>query len=179
MLPFWVSGIGIVGSMVGYYVVGTREGASQRDLALALHKGLFVASIIIVVVSAIVIHFFFEGRRNDGWAIFACIVVGLFAGGLIGQISEYFTAYSYWPTQSIAKANFFKCDMQLKLKANLRLKPEAKKLKLKPTLKLKSKLAKIQAKAQAIEQVQANAQAEAQAKPEAKSQAKVKAQAKA
>ena len=104
MLPFCVSGIGIVASIAGYYVVGIKEEASQKDLLLALHKGLFVTSMIIVGVSALVIHFFFEGRKNDGWSIFGCIAIGLFAGALIGQITEYFTSYSYWPTRSIAKA---------------------------------------------------------------------------
>jgi len=104
MLPFWVSGIGIIGSIAGFYVVGTREGASQKNLLVALHKGLFVTSILVVGFSAILIHLFFQGRTNDGWHIFACIVIGLFAGAFIGQITEYFTSYFYWPTQSIAKA---------------------------------------------------------------------------
>lgn len=104
MLPFWISGIGIVASIGGYYVVGTREGASQKELMIALHKGLLVTSMIIVLVSAIVIPIFFQGRKNDGWSIFACIVIGLFSGALVGQITEYFTSYAYWPTQSIAKA---------------------------------------------------------------------------
>jgi K(+)-stimulated pyrophosphate-energized sodium pump len=30
MLPFWVSGVGIVAAMCGYFVVGTKEGASQK-----------------------------------------------------------------------------------------------------------------------------------------------------
>mmetsp|Transcript_20727 Transcript_20727/g.42641 ORF Transcript_20727/g.42641 Transcript_20727/m.42641 type:complete len:768 (+) Transcript_20727:173-2476(+) len=104
MLPFWIAGIGIIGSIAGYYVVGAKEGASQRDLMFALHKGFFVTMIIIVGISALVINFFFAGRSDEGWAIFACIVIGLLAGAMIGQITEYFTSYSYWPTQSIAKA---------------------------------------------------------------------------
>ena len=104
MLPFWVAGIGIVGSIAGYYVVGAKEGSSQTDLLFALHKGFFVTSMTIVALSALVIHFFFVGRTNEGWAIYLCIVIGIFAGAMIGQITEYFTSYSYWPTQSIAKA---------------------------------------------------------------------------
>ena len=104
MLPFWVAGIGIIASMAGYFVVGTKEGASQRDMLFALHKGAFVASIIIIGFSALTMFFFFEGREDVGWSIFGCIVIGLFAGVLIGQVTEYFTSYSYWPTQSIAAA---------------------------------------------------------------------------
>ena len=104
MLPFWIAGIGIVASMCGYFVVGTKEGASQKDLLFALHKGSFVASVLVIGFSALIMAFFFEGREGEGWSIFGCIVIGLFAGALIGQITEYFTSYSYWPTQSIAEA---------------------------------------------------------------------------
>jgi len=104
MLPFWISGIGIIASIAGYFVVGTKEGASQKDLLFAFHKGSVVASMIIVAFSALTIHVSFKGRESDGWSIFGCIVIGLFSGALIGQITEYFTSYSYWPTQSIAKA---------------------------------------------------------------------------
>ena len=104
MLPFWISGIGIIASVAGYYIVGTKEGASHKDLLFALHKGFFVTSITIVGFTALMIHNFFEGRKKEGWSIFWCVGIGLFAGALIGQITEYFTSYSYWPTQSIAKA---------------------------------------------------------------------------
>jgi len=104
MLPFWISGFGVVASIAGYWVVGTKEGASQKDLMFSLTKGSVVASMTVVGFSATIIHNFFEGREGDGWAIFACIVIGLFAGALMGQTTEYFTSYSYWPTQSIAEA---------------------------------------------------------------------------
>ena len=73
MLPFWISGVGIVASMVGYYTVGAKEKASQKDLLFALHKGLFSTSITIIGFSAIIIAMFFDGRRSEGWSIFGCI----------------------------------------------------------------------------------------------------------
>lgn len=104
MLPFWVASIGIIASMVGYFVVGTKEEASQKDLLFALHKGTCVASLMIIGLSALIVAFFFDGRNSDGWAIYGCTVIGLLGGILIGQITEYFTSYSYWPTRSIAAA---------------------------------------------------------------------------
>jgi len=104
MLPFWISGVGIVASIAGFLVVGTKEGASQKDLLFSFHKGLFVASMTVVGFSVVIIQKFFEGRESEGWSIFGCIVIGLFSGALNGQITEYFTSYSYWPTQSIARA---------------------------------------------------------------------------
>merc|ERR1719162_2025370 len=104
MLPFWIMGNGIIASIFGYFIVGIKDGASQKDLLFALHKGSFVASVLIIGFSALTMAFFFEGREQDGWAIFGCIVIGLVADVLIGQITEYFTSYSYWPTRSIADA---------------------------------------------------------------------------
>jgi K(+)-stimulated pyrophosphate-energized sodium pump len=104
MMPFWVAGAGIVASIFGYFVVGTKENASQKDLLFALHKGTIVASMLVIAFSAVICAFLFEGREEDGWKIFGCIVIGLAAGVLIGQVTEYFTSYSYWPTQSITEA---------------------------------------------------------------------------
>ena len=52
MLPFWIAGAGIIASLFGYFVVGTKEGASQKDLLFALHKGVIVASFLVVGFSA-------------------------------------------------------------------------------------------------------------------------------
>ena len=104
MLPFWIAGAGIVASLFGYFVVGTKEDASQKDLLFALHKGTIVASVFVIGFSALIVAFLFEGREDRGWKIFGCIIIGLVAGVLIGQVTEYFTSYEYWPTQSITEA---------------------------------------------------------------------------
>lgn len=104
MLPFWIAGAGIVASVVGYFLVGTKEGASQKELLFALQKGTLASSVLVVIFSAAMCATLFEGREKEGWEIFGCIVIGLFAGVLIGQVTEYFTSYSYWPVQSITDA---------------------------------------------------------------------------
>lgn len=104
MLPFWISGAGIISAMVGFFAVGTKDGASQHDLMFALHKGTIVSSILVVGFSALIVGFLFQDRQGDGWEIFGCICIGLFAGVMIGQVTEYFTSYAYWPTRSITDA---------------------------------------------------------------------------
>ena len=104
MLPFWIAGSGILASLFGYFVVGTKEGASQKELLFALHKGTLVASSFVIAFAAVLCGTLFEGREERGWKIFACIVIGLVAGVLIGQVTEYFTSYEYWPTKSITDA---------------------------------------------------------------------------
>jgi len=104
-LPFWIAGAGIVASMFGFYAVSTKDGANQRQLMMALHKGVISSSVLVLAFSAIIVSQFFPGdQAAEGWKIFACIAIGLIAGILIGQATEYYTSYSFWPTQSITEA---------------------------------------------------------------------------
>jgi K(+)-stimulated pyrophosphate-energized sodium pump len=104
LLPFWISGAGIIAAIVGYFAVGTHDEANQHQLMFALHKGTIVSSVLVVGFSAVICNFVFDGRSTQGWEIFGCICIGLMAGVLIGQVTEYFTSYAYWPTKSITEA---------------------------------------------------------------------------
>lgn len=102
-LPFFIAGSGIIASMIGFFFVRCNEGASQKQLLFALHKGTLVASIIVVGFSALICTLFFNGE-TEGWEVFGCIVIGLASGVLIGQATEYFTSYEYWAVRSITSA---------------------------------------------------------------------------
>ena len=71
---------------------------------MALHKGTISSSILVLGFVALIVAFVFDGRGMVGWKIYFCILIGLIAGILIGQCTEYFTSYSYWPTKSITSA---------------------------------------------------------------------------
>jgi K(+)-stimulated pyrophosphate-energized sodium pump len=103
MLPFWVAGSGILCSMIGFFAVGTKDGATQKQLLFALHKGTLVSSFLVLVASAVLCQTLVDDKV-ERWNIFGCIVIGLVAGVLIGQVTEYFTSYEYWPTRSITEA---------------------------------------------------------------------------
>jgi len=104
-LPFWVSGGGIIASLIGYFFVSTKDDASQKDLMFALHKGTISASIIALGLSLIWIFILFEGDDlGDGMKIYGCVVIGLISGVLIGQATEYFTSYEFYPVRSITDA---------------------------------------------------------------------------
>jgi K(+)-stimulated pyrophosphate-energized sodium pump len=104
MLPFWIFGVGIIASMMGYFAVGCKNDASQKDLMFALHKGVAVSSFFVVAFSAVVVYFLFQGREKLGWEIYVTILIGLVSGILIGQVTEYFTSYAHWPVQSITES---------------------------------------------------------------------------
>lgn len=103
-LPFWLAGFGVFSSFIGFWFVSTKDGASQKDLLHALHKAVHSASILVILSAALICYLLFDGRQSDGWRLFGCIVIGLFCGVLIGELTEYFTSFSYRPVVSITDA---------------------------------------------------------------------------
>lgn len=103
-LPFWLCGVGVFSSFIGFWFVSTKEDATQKDLLNALHKAIYAASILIIAGSALLCWGLFPHRHEDGWRIFGCIIIGLVCGILIGELTEYFTSYSYKPVKSITDA---------------------------------------------------------------------------
>ncbi len=99
--PMLIAAIGIVLSIVGIFIVRTKENATQKDLLASLSRGINFSSILIVVFSYIVVSLL--GFENAA-GIWGAIVTGLVAGIVIGKATEYFTSHSYKPTQRIAKS---------------------------------------------------------------------------
>ena len=103
-LPFWISAVGIFASFFGYFMVRTTNDASQKDLMWALNKGIFTASILSMGINAVTIVFLFEGRMEQGWNIYCCMILGLVSGLFIGHAPEFFTSYEFSPVKSITDA---------------------------------------------------------------------------
>jgi K(+)-stimulated pyrophosphate-energized sodium pump len=95
--PMIVAGIGIVLSVVGMYLVKTKEGASQKDLLKSLLVGTLGSSVLIL---AALVGLHYMGFIS--WGIFGSVVAGLLAGVIIGQATEYYTSAEYKPTKGIA-----------------------------------------------------------------------------
>ncbi|MFN4257990.1 MAG: sodium-translocating pyrophosphatase [Gemmataceae bacterium] len=105
--PMVLAGIGIVLSIVSIYFVKTEEGASQKNLLWALRRGVWGASILLVLAALFVTWLVLGGiQTSDGrsiwFGIFGSIVSGLLAGVLIGWFTEYFTSSEYEPTRWLA-----------------------------------------------------------------------------
>jgi len=105
MAPMLLAGIGIVLSVIGIFLVRTKEDASMKDLLWALSKGVW-GSIVLIVLAAAWICWPAAPLLNIGlgWGVFGAIVTGLVAGILIGQATEYYTASEYKPTQRVAES---------------------------------------------------------------------------
>ncbi len=95
--PLLVSAIGVILSIVGIFMVRTKEFATQKNLLRALFIGTFGSSVLILFAVA--------GLAAAGWitwGVFGSVISGLLAGVIIGQGTEYFTSDEYSPTKGIA-----------------------------------------------------------------------------
>jgi K(+)-stimulated pyrophosphate-energized sodium pump len=95
--PMIVAAVGIILSIIGIFMVRTKESASQKSLLNALLLGTGGSSVLILIVLAIMAYF---GMVT--WGVFGAVVSGLVAGVIIGQATEYFTSDEYKPTRGIA-----------------------------------------------------------------------------
>ncbi|MFI3188165.1 sodium-translocating pyrophosphatase [Crenothrix sp. D3] len=129
-LPFLVAAVGIISSLFGIYIVigeeqdvtlarpfedesvmgrihhflrkqvaKIDEKASLEELLAALRRSVWGASVVVLGLTLIAV--LISGVSFNYWLV---IVVGLIAGNAIAYVTEYFTAYTEKPTQSIVHA---------------------------------------------------------------------------
>jgi K(+)-stimulated pyrophosphate-energized sodium pump len=96
--PMLVAAIGILMSILGIFMVRTKESATAKSLLNSLLLGTGGSSLFVLIAIA--------GMASMGWlswGIFGAVVSGLAAGVIIGQATEYYTSDGFKPTQGIAK----------------------------------------------------------------------------
>ena len=100
LAPMLIAAFGVVLSLLGIFLVKTKEGATQQQLLRSLDRGINVSSILIVAASFLVIYLL-------GLSYWICgsIIVGLLTGIVIGKATEYYTSHAYKPTRDIAKSS--------------------------------------------------------------------------
>ncbi|MXY27882.1 sodium-translocating pyrophosphatase, partial [Candidatus Poribacteria bacterium] len=98
--PMIIAGIGVILSILGIYLVRTKEGASMSQLMGSLNLGINGSAIGIALVSLPVLIYL---ELPNAWQIWGAIVAGLVAGLIIGKVTEVFTSHDYGPTRAIAK----------------------------------------------------------------------------
>ncbi len=101
-LPLILAAMGVICSIIGTFLVRTKEGASQKDLLRALSKGTNFSAIVIAIISFPLVYFIL-GKEN--WTLYFPILAGLLAGVLIGQATEYFTSDTYKPTKKLSDSS--------------------------------------------------------------------------
>jgi K(+)-stimulated pyrophosphate-energized sodium pump len=99
--PMLIAAVGIVLSIIGIFLVKTKEGAGMKELLRSLGVGVNVSSLLIALSTFGILYIL--GLEN--WVgISFSVVTGLIAGIIIGQSTEYYTSHSYKPTRKISES---------------------------------------------------------------------------
>ena len=99
--PMLIAAVGVFLSLLGIFLVRTKEGASMHDLLKSLSLGTNVSAVLIAVATFAILYLL--GVENWIGLSFS-VISGLAAGVIIGQATEYYTSHSYKPTQKISEA---------------------------------------------------------------------------
>ncbi|MBP3776361.1 MAG: sodium-translocating pyrophosphatase [Prevotella sp.] len=99
--PMIIAAVGVFLSLLGIFLVRTKEGATMKDLLRSLSLGTNVSAVLIAIATFIILYLL--GIENWLGLSFS-VISGLAAGVIIGQATEYYTSHSYKPTQKISEA---------------------------------------------------------------------------
>lgn len=100
--PMIIAAIGVVLSIIGIYTVRTKEGAGMSELLKSLGFGTNLSAGLIAVATFGILYLL----DIPNWVgVSFSVIVGLLAGVIIGQSTEYYTSHSYRPTQKLAESS--------------------------------------------------------------------------
>ena len=97
LLPLVIAVVGVICSVLGTFLIRTREDATQKSLLATLRKGTYTAAVLAAIIGAPVTYFIM-----GSWGPYIAILAGLVAGCAIGYFTEYYTSDTYKPTQGLA-----------------------------------------------------------------------------
>lgn len=106
--PMLIAAAGVLLSLIGIFMVRTKEGAGMKELLGALSRGTNTAAILIAAATFCIMYLLFgkeTATPNMWWQVSLSVVVGLLAGVIIGKATEYYTSQSYRPTQKVAESS--------------------------------------------------------------------------
>ena len=101
-IPLIMAALGVICSIIGTYLVKTKENADQKFLLGALRRGTTFSAVAIAVLSFPVVWLLLG---SEFYGLWLAILAGLFAGVLIGLVTEYYTSDTYKPTQNLAASS--------------------------------------------------------------------------
>lgn len=105
LAPSLIAACGVLLSIIGIYLVKTKENAGMKELLRALAIGTNTAACLIAVATFGIFAWLFGTESNQWWQVSLSVVVGLLSGVIIGQSTEYYTSQSYKPTQKVSESS--------------------------------------------------------------------------
>ncbi len=101
-IPLIMAAVGVICSIIGTFLVKTKENADQKALLNALRRGTNFSAISVAVISFFAVWLVLG---IEFYGVWLAIIAGLFSGVLIGFFTEYFTSDTYKPTQRLAASS--------------------------------------------------------------------------
>ena len=108
LAPSLIAACGVLLSLIGIFMVKTKEGAGMKELLRALAIGTNTAAFLIAGVTFGIFYWLLgdnPAAPNQWWQVSLSVVVGLLAGVIIGKSTEYYTSQSYKPTQKVSESS--------------------------------------------------------------------------
>ena len=100
LLPMLLAVEGIICSIIGSFLVRTKEDADQKSLLKSLRTGTYTAAVLAAIVAAPLTYIVL-----GNWGVYVAILAGLIGGCAIGYFTEYYTSDTYKPTQKLAASS--------------------------------------------------------------------------
>ena len=97
LLPLIIAVVGVVCSVIGTFLIRTKENATQKSLLATLRKGTYTAAVLAAVIAAPVTYYIM-----GSWGPYIAILAGLVVLLYFGYFTEYYTSDTYKPTQGLA-----------------------------------------------------------------------------
>jgi len=101
LLPLVIASLGTISSIIGNFFIQTKEEATQGALLMALRKGIYGTTILVIIASFFLVRAILGAKY---FPVYWGLLAGALAGVLIGFFTEYFTSDAYSPTRGISYA---------------------------------------------------------------------------
>ena len=102
LAPMLIAAVGVALSIIGIFAVRTKEGAGMSQLLKSMSTGTNLSSVLIAAAAFGILYLL---DIPNWWGLSIAVVVGLAAGVIIGQATEYYTSHSYQPTRKLAESS--------------------------------------------------------------------------
>jgi K(+)-stimulated pyrophosphate-energized sodium pump len=116
LLPILIAGLGIIFSIIGTFFVTVKdEGASANSVQAALNRGNWASIILTIIASYFILEWMLPAQMSMKFfgveelviitplRVFGAVVIGMFVGGAISSITEYYTGLGKKPIQEIVE----------------------------------------------------------------------------
>jgi len=104
LLPMFLSGVGIVTSIIGTFFVRVAEGGDPQK---ALNRGELFSSVLMLAATYLIVQWMLpsswshNGTDYTNTGVFYAVIIGLLSGLAIGYITEFYTGTGTKPVKSI------------------------------------------------------------------------------